>query len=246
MTDPGAGRRARVLVTRALQDAPPLARRLLEAGLEPVSVPLLELRWRPFAVAETHVAHPDADWVLITSAVAADVVAVGAPSGWRAAKWAAVGPGTAARLLQHGVAPAVVPEPATGEHLVAALGDVTGRTVILPRSELADPALVSDLRARGGNVVEFVCYENHAPAGHVAQLKAALPVDVTTLLSGSAAERLARAIPPADQAALGKLVVIGPTTAEVARRCGLEVHGVAERHDLDGLVAAVRRAATDR
>jgi uroporphyrinogen-III synthase len=36
------------------------------------------------------------------------------------------------------------------------------------------------------------------------------------------------------------VVCIGPVTAETARRRGLTVTAVADRHDLDGLVAAVQ------
>jgi uroporphyrinogen III methyltransferase/synthase len=39
--------------------------------------------------------------------------------------------------------------------------------------------------------------------------------------------------------ATARIVSIGPITSEAAREAGLEVHAEAERHDVDGLVAAL-------
>lgn len=230
---------ARVLVTRAAQDAPALARRLIELGLEPVLVPLLDLQWDPMAVADVAHAHPAVDHVLVTSGVAADVLAVGAPNAWRSARWAAVGPGTAERLARHGLPCATVPERATARDLTASLGPLAGKTVVYPRSELADPDAVQRLEAAGATVVEVVAYRNVAPRGFVERLQGALPVRVTTLLSSSAAERLAEGVPAERRAELGSIVVLGPSTADAARHAGLAVAAVAQPHTLDGLVRAV-------
>lgn len=233
-------RAPRVLVTRAAEDAPALAGALATAGLEPVVVPLLERRWRPDAVADAATAHPRASVVFVTSAVAADVVAVGAPGAWRSARWAAVGPATATRLRELGFPASVVPERATADDLVRALGDLTGEVVVYPRADLAPAATVEALRASGAMVVDVVAYENAAPPGYEARLRAVLPVEATTLMSGSAAERLAEAVPPEDRGRLGEIVCVGPSTAQVARDRGLSVAAVAEPHTVSGVVAAVR------
>ncbi|MEQ1506702.1 MAG: uroporphyrinogen-III synthase, partial [Myxococcota bacterium] len=116
----------RVLVTRAAEDAPTLAHALALAGFEPVVVPLLERRWLPLAVADAAIEHPQAQWVVVTSATAADVIAIGAPSAWKSAGWAAVGPATAERLVELGYSPRRVPERATAHDLIVALGDLSG------------------------------------------------------------------------------------------------------------------------
>jgi uroporphyrinogen-III synthase len=43
-----------------------------------------------------------------------------------------------------------------------------------------------------------------------------------------------------------RVVSIGPVTGEAARGAGLEVHVEAERHDVDGLLAALLADATTR
>jgi uroporphyrinogen-III synthase len=231
----------RVLVTRAAEDAPQLAHALAMAGFEPVLVPLIERRWLPLAVAETARNHPRADWVLITSATAAEVVATGAPSAWRDARWAAVGPSSAGRLAELGYRCTLVPERATAHDLVLAMGDLSGQTVVYPRADLALPAAMEGLQLAGADVVEVVAYENAAPSGYANRLRAVLPVDATTLLSGSAAERLAEAIPADQHHHLGRVVVIGPSTEKAARDSGLPVHAMAEPHTVSGVVAALAR-----
>lgn len=230
----------RVLVTRAAEDAAPLANALAVAGFAPVVVPLLERRWLPFAVADLAEAHPIADWVVLTSATAAEVVAAGAPTAWRSARWAAVGPATASRMRELGFAPVRVPDEATANLLTAALGDLHGRVVVYPRADLAPPSTAAGLRAAGATVFDVVAYENAAPHGHADRLLRALPVAATTLLSSSAADRVADVVPAADHGRLGWIVVIGPSTAAAALARGLPVHAVADPHTVPGVVAALR------
>jgi uroporphyrinogen-III synthase len=232
----------RVLVTRALEDAPQLASALAQGGFEPVVVPVLERRWLPLAVAELAEREPEADWVVITSAAAAEVVAIGAPTGWRKARWAAVGPSTGDRLSELGYRASRVPERATGLDLAATLGDLRGQVVIYPKADLAGPALGQALQRAGATVHEVVAYENVAPTGYAERLLAALPVRATTLMSGSAAERVAEAVPEARRHELGAVVVIGPSTATVAQARGLTIAAQAAPHTVTGLVAAVALA----
>ncbi len=234
----------RVLVTRPAEDAPALANALGRVGFEPVVVPLLERIWRLDAVFEAAEAHPRVDWVIVTSSTAASVIATAAPAVWASARWAAVGPTTASRLQQLGYTVEIVPPQATAAHLVEALGDLTDQRVLYPRADLADPATAEALRRAGAEVLDVVAYANLAPRGCKASLERALPVAATTLLSGSAARRLAAAVPPERHEALGRVVCIGPSTAGVAREHGLTVHTVAEPHSLAGLLSALERALT--
>jgi uroporphyrinogen-III synthase len=230
----------KVLVTRAREDAAPLAHSLALAGYEPVQVPLIERRWLPLAVAEAAQLHADADWVLVTSATAADVLAAGAPSAWRTARFAAVGPVTAKRLTELGYPAQLVPEKATAHDLVLAVGDLSGQVVVHPRGDLAPPAVIEGLKLAGATVIDVIAYENAAPAGCADRLRAALPVAATTLLSSSAATRVAEAIGSDRFGQLGKVIVIGPSTERSARELGLPVDAVADPHTVSGVVAAVR------
>jgi len=232
----------RVLVTRPAEDASGLAHALSRSGFEPVLVPLLMRRWCVERVAEVAEAHPEVDWVVVTSGTAAQILATAAPNRWPDARWAAVGPSTAAKMQQIGFPVHVVPARHTAADLVDELGDLTGRTVLYPRADLASVATRDALRESGATLIDVVAYENLPPEGHVARLRTALPVAATTLLSGSAAERLAEALPgDADRRRAGRIVCLGPSTAQVAHRLGLEVAAVARPHTMSGLLDALSR-----
>lgn len=234
----------RVLVTRSAEDAPPLAEALAAVGCRPVLAPVLERRWRPDPLVELAARVPDADWLLVTSAASAEILAIAAPNAWRRARFAAVGPATERRLAELGLSTsrALVPDRATAADLVAAMGDLRGQVVIYPKADLAAKQTEDALTRAGALVHSVVAYENTAPAGYRERLLAALPVEVTTLLSGSAAERLAEVVPEDLRAALGAVVVIGPSTEAVARDRGLPVHAIADPHTIQGVVSATVRA----
>lgn len=232
----------RVLVTRAAEDARPFSALLETHGYLPVEAPLLQRRWLVDEVAQAAAGWGRVDWVLITSPTTADVLGVAVPQGFPGARWAAVGPGTAQRLQELGFPVDLVPPVATAAGLRRALGAVAGLRIAYPHADLADPALARALREGGAELLEVVAYTNLPPDGHAERLARALPVDATTLLSSSAASRLAEAIPPEQRHLLGRVVVIGPSTRITAERCGLPVHVEADPHTVPGVLEALARA----
>jgi uroporphyrinogen-III synthase len=210
----------KVIVTRAPEQIEPLATRLEALGHEVVRCPLIELE--PVGSAEIDVS--GYDWVAVTSPF-------GARELLRRARGelppvAAIGPGTAAALREGGVEPALVPRVSTQEGLAAELPGPAGR-VLFAGAERARRHLVDALGA------EFVSlYRTQG-------LRPKVPPegDLVVLASASAAE------------AFGDLgldlpaVSIGPETTRAAVAAGIRVVEEAETHDLDGLVAAVGRAA---
>jgi len=230
---------ARVLVTRAAEDARPLCHSLEASGHQPVRVPLLQRLWDVEALAAAAAEHPEADWLLVTSATLADVLAAAAPGAWKRAKIGAVGPVTARRLSAMGRPPDLIPSTHLGSALVAELPDLSGKTVVYPKADLAPGTMAEILRDRGAQVIEVVAYQNIAPPGHAEALTQALPVDATTLLSGSAATRLAAALGDTEPGVLGRVVVIGPSTARAAQEVGLPVHAIANPYTVNGLLLAL-------
>lgn len=215
-----ASKRLRVIVTRAAPQIEPLARRIEGLGHEVVRCPLIELE----PVGPEEVELDGYDWVVVTSAFAARELtrrACGSPP-----RVAAIGPGTAAALRDAGVEPALVPAVSTQEGLLAELPRPPGR-VLFAGAERARRLLLEKLDA------DFVAlYRTHVlrpdppPVG-----------DLVVLASSSAAEAFG---------ALGlevPAVSIGPETTRAAEAAGLSVVAEAEPHDLEGLVAAVARAA---
>ena len=213
-------KRLKVIVTRAREQVEPLASRIEALGHEVVRCPLIELD--PIGPEEIEVTGYDR--IVVTSPF-------GARELIRRARGelppvAAIGPGTAAALRNGGVEPAHVALVSTQEGLVTELAGSAGRT-LFAGAEGARRHLVDALAA------EFV------PLYRTRGLRPETPPagDLVVLASASAAEALG---------ALGlelPAVSIGPETTRAAEAAGVRVVEEAETHDLDGLLAAVARAA---
>ena len=233
---------ARVLITRAAEDAAALTQAFGRLGLEPVLVPLLARQWDAEAVLSAVDATPSPDVVFVTSATTARILGALVPTRWSAARWVAVGPSTAAVLQNLGFTVDHVPPEATAASLVSTLPHLEGSTVVYPKADLADPATSDDLRARGAHVIDVVAYRNLCPPDAGPRLLEALPVAATPLMSGSAARRIGALVPAEQRDGLGRILAIGPSTARAAQEAGLRVYAVAHPHTAGGLVRETARA----
>jgi uroporphyrinogen-III synthase len=203
----------RVVVTRPPDQAEPLVQRLEQQGHEVTVCPLIEIE----SVGPEQVDLSGYDWVVVTSANAAREL--GRRAAGKAARVAAIGPGTAAALSEP---PDLVPAVSTQEGLLAELPRPAGR-VIFAGAEGARKLLVEELDA------DFV---------PLYRTKELVPdefpeADVVVLASPSAARAFA---------AIGRrvpAVSIGPETTAAAERAGVEILREARTHDLEGLVNAV-------
>jgi uroporphyrinogen III methyltransferase/synthase len=219
----------RVLVTRSAEDAPSLSARLRAEGFDVVEVPVLARETVPNDLAGVG----RFDWLVLTSVAAAE-----SATALAGGKAAVVGPATAERAIELGFSVGAVSPSGTGADLASAMGDLHGRRVVFPHAEVVAADTARGLRDAGAEVVDVVTYRTVAVPGAGVALRAAWPVDLVTLLSGSAARHLAGAL--AGTGLSAPCIVIGPTTAAAARQAGLEVAAVADPHTVEGVVAAVR------
>jgi uroporphyrinogen III methyltransferase/synthase len=153
---------------------------------------------------------------------------------------AAIGPGTARALAEHGIVADVVPERFVAEALVEALAgvEVEGRKVLIARAAEARDVLPDALRERGAEIDVVALYETVREAPAPEAVEAAQGADYVTFTSSSTVRNLTEAL--GDRFPAGaRIVSIGPITSESAREAGLEVHAEAERHDVDGLIEAL-------
>jgi uroporphyrinogen-III synthase len=198
-----------------------LAERLRSAGFSVVEAPLIRIE----ELDGPPIDGDRYDWILVTSrnAVGPLLRRLSGEPG----RIAAIGPGTAEELRAHGIDPDFVAERSTQEGLAEELPAPHGR-VLHAAAEDARDVLVREL---GG---ESVPLYRTAAVG----LRSFPDADLATIASASAARVLGglRSDIPC--------VSIGPVTSAEARDAGLEVVAEAESHDLDGLVAAVKLAAS--
>jgi uroporphyrinogen III methyltransferase / synthase len=210
----------RIVVTRPAGQAAELAERIEALGHEVVLCPLIEIE----PLGEEPVEVEPYDWVVVTSANGAHELARRLRG--RPKRLAAVGPGTAAALREHGLEPDLVPQTSTQEGLAAEVPRPAGR-VLVAAAEGARRHLVEELGA------DFL------PLYRTRELEPPEPPrgDLVVLASASAARAFARLRLPIPA------VSIGPETTRAARQSGIDVVREASPHTLDGLVAAVGEAS---
>jgi uroporphyrinogen III methyltransferase / synthase len=159
---------------------------------------------------------------------------------------AAIGPGTARALAEQGISADIVPERFVAEALVEALAeiDVEDKRVLVARAAEARDVLPDALRESGAEVDVVALYETVREAPSEEAVEAAQSADYVTFTSSSTVRNLTEALGDRFPAS-ARVVSIGPITSEAARDAGLEVAVEAERHDIDGLVAALLADAAD-
>jgi uroporphyrinogen III methyltransferase / synthase len=235
-----------VAVTRARAQSSGLAARLRSLGAEVVEAPAIRIV--PLDGPAPDVS--DYDLVCLTSPngvhllfsrLAARGLDARALSGVRVA---AIGPGTARALSEHGVIADVVPDRFVAEGLIDALADVPVARALVARAASARDVLVDALRTRGAEVEVLALYETVAAPLNAAQLAAVRAADYVTFTSSSTVRFFLESA--GTERPRGRLVSIGPVTSATLRSHGLEPHVEAVRHDIDGLVDALVADAAAR
>jgi uroporphyrinogen-III synthase len=240
-----------VLVTRPLEQAGHLSRKLEARGARPLLAPAIRLEPAPpeaLDVAIAELAGGGFSWLVVTSPNGVDAVfdrmrSVGLAMGKAGIRVAAIGAATAAALARHGVQPDLVPAVYTTEELGRALPAGNGR-VLLARADVAGGELEAAVAAKGWTPVRVDAYRTVFTARLPSQAARALlrsQVDAVTFTSASAVRGflgMARSEWEGSRS-LPKVVCIGPVTARAAEDAGMDVAGVAHPHTIEGLVGAV-------
>jgi uroporphyrinogen-III synthase len=228
----------RIVVTRSVDQAAPLAEMLRARGAEPIVLPLVEVIDVAEGVESLRTLDPAAfDWLVVTSPNAAEAYCslhdVAPPAV------AAVGTTTRAALSARGIDVAVVPPQQRAASLLATLtAAADAATALVVQSADAAPDLVDGLRAAGWTVTAVGTHRAVPVRPSDDELARAQDADAVLFASGSAARAWAlvygEAVPPV-------VVAMGPQTAADARRAGLTVTAVASESSLDGLIEALER-----
>jgi uroporphyrinogen III methyltransferase/synthase len=243
----------RVLMTRAASQAGALLERLESLGASVVRFPTIEIGL-PKSFAELDRALEILrryEWLVFTSENGVRffmerLSAKGFDARTLAhAKIAAVGSGTAARLLSYGIRADLVPKEFSTRALFLALRrghDLRGKRMLLLRTNIAPPWLAKGLRAQGALVHEVSVYQTLAPKLTAARVKQSLRqgVDYVTFTSAETVKNFFAFLTPSERRKLDcKLVSIGPVTSKAIRRYGARVYREANPSNLDGLVRAL-------
>jgi uroporphyrinogen III methyltransferase/synthase len=243
----------RIIVTRAGGGASAFARELRAMGAEAIEFPTIEIvppdSYAPLDRAIGKLG--EFDWIIFTSATGVerfiarikelgrDIREIGIKTSL-----AAIGPATAARLREHALTVAAIPNEYRAEAIAEAIGNdrIRGASFLIPRAQVAREALPELLRQRGARgVVAVACYKTVRPAGaqadQIRELIAAGRIDLVTFTSSSTVNNFCDLIGGAVGAV--KAAAIGPITAETARSRGFEVVVSPREYTVSSLRAAI-------
>src|SRR5919198_2914119 len=162
----------KVVVTRPRNQAGPLVTRLEANGHEVLECPLIEIE----RSSDEPIDASGYDWLIVTSPNGADEIA---RRGRNLPRLAAVGPGTAERLAEHGLQAAFVPRVSTQEGLIAEFPRPPGR-VLFAAAENSRRGPIDELGADFVPLYATRVLTPEPPEG-----------DVVVLASGSAARAYA-------------------------------------------------------
>src|SRR6188472_439500 len=260
----------RVVVTRARAQASGLAKRLRGLGAEVVELPAIRIEPLLESEAVRSAVERIGDYSLICltspngahllfealSAAGLDARALAGPKKQQVGQGesgvavepgpvvAAIGPGTARALAAHGIAADIVPERFVAESLVESLGEVevSGKRVLVARAAEARDVIPEHLSGRGAKVDVVALYETVREEPTPDAVEAPQAADYVTFTSSSTVRNITGALGGRFPSS-ARIVSIGPVTSEAARDADLEVGVEAERHDIEGLVAALLQDA---
>src|SRR6266852_5473680 len=242
----------RIVVTRTRQQAGVLSGQLRALGADVFELPTIRIEpptdLREFAelVQDAH----GYDWIVFTSPNGVDAFfeifyklyddarEIGA------AKIAAIGPATAQRVRDFRLHVDLEPEEFVAEAVVRAFekqGGVENLRILLARAEKARDVLPKQLSSLGAIVDEGFAYRTVPETRDITGARRRLldeGADLITFTSSSTVENfLALGLPwPKEM----QVASIGPVTSKTARDHGLKVDVEARRHDIEGLVEAIR------
>lgn len=247
----------RIVVTRAREQASDLVKQLADQGADCLEFPTIKVvpadDLTPLDDAIERL--PDYDWLVFTSvngvqffferlfAAGKDVRVLGH------VKTAAIGPATAAKLLEYGLKSDIIPKNYRAEAVVKAFRkqDLKAKKILLPRAGEARPVLPVELRNLGAAVDEVTAYLTEKVRNNADQLVQHLEektIDMITFTSSSTVKNFTELLPPDDFKKLIKGVAIasiGPITSETARELGFKVDVEAKSYTIPGLCEAILR-----
>jgi uroporphyrinogen III methyltransferase/synthase len=249
----------RILITRAREQASVFARRLEAAGAEVIEFPTIQIvppdSWDALDAAIGRLR--DYQWLIFTSAN-------GIRFFWERMRHAerdvrdlhgiricAIGPATAAALLERGVRADVVPGEFRAEALVEALGGqpMRGARILLARATEARAVLPDELTRLGATVDVAPAYrtvKSDANADELREMLRTGKIHVVTFTSSSTVTHFLELAGDELPSLLAGVVVasIGPITAETAARHGIASHIIPASFTIPALTEAVVRYFT--
>ena len=242
----------RILVTRPITADDALRDRLREWGADVIESPVITIGpppdWHPVDGVIDRLS--DFDWVVFSSCNGVEFFLQRVLSRGRdmralgRARLAAIGPGTAERLLHYQLRADVIPDEYRAESLAAALAEqVRGQQVLLIRASRGREVLAETLTAHGACITQVVAYRSEDVASAPPEVLQRLQdgkIDWVTVTSSAIARSLVRLF--GESLRHARLASISPVTSATLRELSFSPDVEASPHDTIGLAEAIRQA----
>ncbi len=241
----------KIAVTRTRKQAGELVTRLRELGADAFEMPTIRLEPAPDkrefyeVVAYSHAY----EWIIFTSPNGVDAFFKAFFEMYHdardigAARIAAIGPATAARVRSFHLQVDVQPEKYVAEEIIKALQketSVENVKILLARAEGARDVLATELTRLGAIVDDIAAYrtvpETEDVSGGIRRYREE-GADLITFTSSSTAENFHALGLPAHPGV--RHASIGPVTSKTMHKIGMSVDVEAKTHDIPGLVTAI-------
>lgn len=241
-----------IVVTRALTQARNLADGLEELGAKIVVFPTIDIK---LLIATIPAGLENVDWVVFTSTngvrgLHASARAENLKLKFPKARICCVGPATEKMAEKAGLNVDLLPDVYTAGDVFGALqeveGDLTGKRILLPRGNIANPRLRNSLVKAGVQVETLIVYETECPAQDPEAIDALLKTapDMVGFTSASSARNFMKLLGNTNLNALKERAAfasIGPQTTRAAQAKGMEIYVEPNQHDIPGLIEAIQK-----
>ncbi len=246
-----------IVVTRSREQASELTARLTELGAGVIETPVIKIipAGEPDGLNGILKKISSYDWIIFTSVNGVEhffkyLFDGGLDSrALSSAGICAIGPATAERLSAYGIRADLVPQRFISSDITRELaerGEISGKTFLLPRADIAPRDLSEALAREGAKLVDDIAVYRTVEedlSANPAQLELLrqLNFDLVTFTSSSTVQNFDRLMKKAgvEAAQTVRCAAIGPVTAEKARELGYRVEISAEEHTIKGLVDSI-------
>jgi uroporphyrinogen III methyltransferase / synthase len=245
----------RVVVTRALEQSEPLVKALREQGATAVVLPMVAFAPPDDVEALDDVLRGSAhfDWLLLTSQNAlralqerCEKLGIELAHRMRGVRVGVVGPATAEAARAARLSVEHEASSRYGTALAEELTEkISGKQILLPRSDKANPELVAKLESLGAQVTEIVAYKTVRPQGEGSEAteKAVTEgVDAVLFFSPSAVGHFQDILGEEQFRTLSRhalFTAIGPVTEKALRTAKVERVVMARDVTVDAVIAAL-------
>jgi uroporphyrinogen-III synthase len=245
----------RIVITRPRSQVDSFARELEALGANPITFPVIEIEEveDPTSLDRALTKLSCYEWLVLTSVNGVEKVwerlnFLGLNEGFpQNMHVAAIGPKTAAALRAHGITPDFVPQEYVAEAIVPGMGNLHDCWVLLPRADIARPALAEAILQAGGIAHEIAAYRTAQGVPNAQAFESLRAgVDLITFTSSSTVINFVKVVREAGLDPLNlpgnpSVACIGPITAQTAKQQGFQVAIVASEYTTKGLCYAISR-----